>query len=83
MTCQPCRGEMWACQYVREALDEGELIDDLAALVGDVLLCLVELLLGSGVLEGDLGFVSMVQTTVCLGGLTMKAGMLRVGSLLV
>jgi len=36
-----------------EALDQSELVGDLAALVGDVLLCLVELLLGSGVLEGD------------------------------
>ena len=48
---------MWACQYVREALDEGELVDDLAALVGDVLLCCVELLLGSVLLEGDLGLL--------------------------
>ena len=41
--------------YVREALDQGELVDNLAALVGDVLLCGVELLLGSVLLEGDLG----------------------------
>jgi len=62
---------------VPEALDKSELVGDLAALVDDVLLCVVELLLGSGVLEGDLGIVSTVQTTVYLGGLTMKAGMLR------
>jgi len=81
--CQYYCGEVQMPDCVPEALDQSELVGDLAALVGDVLLCLVELLLGSGVLEGDLGFVSMVQTTVCLGGLTMKAGMLRVGSLLV
>ena len=40
--------------YVREALDQGKLIDNLAALVGDLLLCCVELLLGSVLLEGDL-----------------------------
>lgn len=57
MTCQPWCGEMWACQYVREALDEGELVDDLAALVGDVLLCCLELLLGSVLLESDLGLL--------------------------
>ena len=51
---------------VPEALDKSELVGDLAALVGDVLLCLVKLLLGSGVLEGDLGLVSMIKTTVCL-----------------
>lgn len=57
MTCQPCCGEMWAFRYVREALDEGELVDDLAALVGDVLLCCLELLLGSVLLESDLGLL--------------------------
>jgi hypothetical protein len=42
---------------VREALDQSELADDLAALVGDVLLCGFELLLGGVLLEGDLGRV--------------------------
>lgn len=31
---------------VRETLDESELVDDLAALIGDLLLCGVKLLLG-------------------------------------
>ena len=78
--CQYYCGEVWALRRVPEALDKSELVGDLAALVDDVLLCVVELLLGSGVLEGDLGIVSTVQTTVYLGGLTMKAGMLRLGS---
>jgi len=52
--CQYHCGEVWVLRHVPEALDQSELVGDLAALVGDVLLCLVELLLGSGVLEGDL-----------------------------
>lgn len=39
---------------VRETLDESKLVDDLAALVGDLLLCGLKLLLGSVLLEGDL-----------------------------
>jgi hypothetical protein len=39
---------------IREALDERELICDLAALVLDLLLRLVELLRGGTRLEGDL-----------------------------
>lgn len=39
---------------VRETLDESELVDDLAALISDFLLCGVKLLLGGVLLEGDL-----------------------------
>ena len=39
---------------VREALDKGELVDDLAALVLDLLLCVLELLGRGAGLEGDL-----------------------------
>lgn len=41
--------------HVREALDEGKLVDNLAALVSDLLLCGIELLLGSVLLESNLG----------------------------
>jgi hypothetical protein len=53
--CQHCCGEVQALGNVREAFDESELVDNLAALVGDVLLGCVELLLGSVLLESDLG----------------------------
>jgi hypothetical protein len=41
-------------RHVREALDQGELVDDLAALVGDVLLGRLELVVRGIGLEGDL-----------------------------
>jgi hypothetical protein len=65
---------------VREAFDERELIRDLAALVLDLLLCLVELLMGGTRLEGDLasnavrrGFLGPARGR----RLTLTAGMLR------
>ena len=39
---------------IREALDEGELVGDLAALLLDLLLCVLELLGRGTGLEGDL-----------------------------
>jgi hypothetical protein len=57
-------GEAWVSWYAREALDESELVDNLAALVGDVLLCCLELLLGGVLLEGDLGL--LVPTTAAV-----------------
>ena len=55
MRYQPCYREFQASRYVREALDKGELVDNLAALVGNVLLRCLKLLLGGVLLEGDLG----------------------------
>lgn len=39
---------------IREALDEGELVGDLAALLLDLLLCVLELLGRGAGFEGDL-----------------------------
>lgn len=47
-------GEEESKVYVREALDEGKLVDNFAALIGNLLLCGLELLLGSVLLEGNL-----------------------------
>ena len=53
-----CRTSRGSSKYVRKALNEGELVDYLSALVGDMLLCGVELRLIGVFLEGDLsGFV--------------------------
>jgi hypothetical protein len=49
---------------VREALDQGELVNDLAALVGDMLLRGLELLFGSVLLEGNLEAVSIHPSSI-------------------
>lgn len=63
---------------VREALDESELVRDLAALVLDLLLGLFELLGGGSGLEGDLEDDSVRDGLLESGGsLTLTAGMVR------